>query len=162
MFCYYDEILNNRDLFNNERARNIHNTDAYFYNCAGYALGTFSWYCPYDDYDIFSLLCDFDALAGAAKLTVATKLTVSHMLKDFEGRLRVISSLKELRKDEYAIAYRVSSDGDFHFMKKARTRWHHKRGNTPTILTESEDNVLNSIWCDRYDGPIVLMAMRRK
>ena len=84
------------------------------------------------------------------------------MLKDFEGRLRVISSLKELEKNEYAIAYRVSSDGDFHFMRKARTRWHHKRGSTPTILTESEDNVFNSIWCDRYDGPIVLMAMRRK
>ena len=156
MFCCYDEILNNRDLFNNERARNIHNTNTRFYNCAGYALGTFSWYCPYDDYDPFSLLCDSD------ELEEITEQTVSHMLKDFEGKLRVISSLKELKKNEYAIAYRVSSDGDFHFMKKARTRWHHKRGSMPTILTESEDNVFNSIWCDRYDGPIVLMAMRRK
>ena len=156
MFCYYDEILNNRDLFNNERARNIHNTDTYFYNCAGYALGTFSWYCPYDDDLSFVLSCNSGAFEEI------TKQTVSHMLKDFKGKLRVISSLEELREDEYAIAYRVSSDGDFHFMKKARTRWHHKRGNTPTILTESEDNVLNSIWCDRYDGPIVLMAMRRK
>ena len=69
---------------------------------------------------------------------------------------------KEIEKNEYAIAYRISSDGDFHFMKKARTRWHHKRGSMSTILTESEDNVLNSIWCDRYDGPIVLMAMRRE
>ena len=156
MFCYYDEILNNRDLFNNERARNIHNTDTHLYNCAGYALGTFSWYQPYDDYDLFSLLCDSD------ELEEITKLTVFYMLKDFGDKLRVISSLEELRKDEYAIAYRVSSDGDFHFMRKARTRWHHKRGSTPTILTESEDNVFNSIWCDRYDGPIVLMAMRRK
>ena len=155
MFCCYDEILNNRDLFNNERARNIHNTNTRFYNCAGYALGTFSWYCPYDNFDPFSLLCDSNKLE-------ITKLTVSHMLKDFEGKLRVISSLEELKKDEYAIAYRVSSDGDFHFMKKARTRWHHKRGSMSTIFTESEDNVLNSIWCDRYDGPIVLMAMRRK
>ena len=156
MFCYYDEILNNTDLFNNERARNIHNTDTYLYNCAGYALGTFSWYQPYDDDLLFALFCDSD------ELEEITKLTVSHMLKDFEGKLRVISSLEELRKDEYAIAYRVSSDGDFHFMKKARTKWHHKRGSMSTILTESEDNVLNSIWCDRYDGPIVLMAMRRK
>ena len=157
MFRCYNEILNNRDLFNNERARNIHNTNTRFYNCAGYALGTFSWYCPYDDdYTLFSLFCDSDALEEI------TKLTVSYMLKDFGGKLRVIPSLEELRKDEYAIAYRISSDGDFHFMKKARTRWHHKRGSTPTILTESEDNVFNSIWCDRYDGPIVLMAMRRK
>lgn len=156
MFCYYDEILNNRDLFNNERARNIHNTDTHLYNSAGYALGTFSWYCPYDDDFLLTLFCDFDAPEEI------TKQTVSYMLKDFGGKLRVISSLEELRKDEYAIAYRVSSDGDFHFMRKAGTRWHHKRGSTPTILTESEDNVLNSIWCDRYDGPIVLMAMRRK
>ena len=156
MFCNYSELLNNSDLFNVQRKRNIHNTDTHLYNCAGYALGTFSWYQPYDDYDIFSLLCDSD------ELEEITKQTVFHMLKDFEGRLRIISSLKELEKNEYAIAYRVSSDGDFHFMKKARTRWHHKRGSTPTILTESEDNVLNSIWCDRYDGPIVLMAMRRK
>lgn len=156
MFCCYDEILNNRDLFNNECARNIHNTNTRFYNCAGYALGTFSWYQPYDDDLLFTLFCDSDALEEI------TKQTVSYMLKDFGGKLRVISSLEELRKDEYAIAYRVSSDGDFHFMRKARTRWHHKRGSTPTILTESEDNVFNSIWCDRYDGPIVLMAMRRK
>ena len=156
MFCCYDEILNNRDLFNNERARNIHNTDTRFYNCAGYALGTFSWYHPYDDYDIFSLLCDSD------ELEEITKQTVSHMLKDFEGKLRVISSLEDLKKDEYAIAQRVSSDGDFHFMKKARTRWHHKRGSMSTIFTESENNVLNSTWCDRYDGPIVVLVMLRK
>ena len=156
MFYNYDELLNNSDLFNFQHKRNIGNTEKCFYNCAGYALGTFSWYCPYDNYDLFSLLCDSNALE------VITKLTVSHMLKDFECKLRVISSLEELREDEYAIAYRVSSDGDFHFMKKARTRWHHKRGSTPTILTESEDNVLNSIWCNRYDGPIVLMAMRRE
>ena len=130
MFCCYDESLNNRDLFNNECARNTHHTDSYFYHRGGYACGTFSWYQPYDDYDICSTLCDSD------ELEEITKQTVSHMLKDFEGKLRVISSLEELRKDEYAIAYRVSSDGDFHFMKKARTRWHHKQGNTPTILTE--------------------------
>ena len=71
MFCCYEEILNNRDLFNNERARNIHNTDTYFYNCAGYALGTFSWYQPYDDYDIFSLLCDSDAVEEITKQRVS-------------------------------------------------------------------------------------------
>ena len=156
MFCRYEEILNSKDLFNNERVRNIHNTDAYSYNCAGYALGTFSWYYPFDKDMYDSLFSDSNTLESI------TQQTVSYMLKDFEGRLRLISSLKELKKNEYAIAYRVSSDGDFHFMRKARTRWHHKKGSVSTIFTESEDNVLNSIWCDRYDGPIVLMAMRRK
>lgn len=157
MFCNYSELLNNSDLFNVQRKRDISNTEKRLYNCAGYALETFSWYQPYDNLDVHdSLFSDSNTLESI------TQQTVSCMLKDFEGRLRVISSLKELEKNEYAIAYRVSSDGDFHFMKKARTRWHHKRGSMPTILIESEDNVLNSIWCDRYDGPIVLMAMRRK
>ena len=156
MFYFYEEILNNRDLFNNERARNIHNTNTRFYNYAGYALGTFSWYCPYDDYDIFSLLCDSD------ELEEITKQTVSYMLKDFKGHLRLIRSVDEVQENEYAIAYRVSSDGDFHFMKKMANGWHHKRGGTAHIYIETEDYVLNEIWCDRYDGPIALMAMRRK
>lgn len=159
MFCNYSELLNNSDLFNVQRKRNISNTERYLYNCAGYALGTFSWYCPNEE-DLG--YWGHEENLSDVEMFAKTFETVNFMLKDFKGKLRVISSLEELRKDEYAIAYRVSSDGDFHFMKKARTRWHHKRGNTPTILTESEDNVFNSIWCDRYDGPIVLMAMRRK
>ena len=32
------------DLFNRNGERNAFNTDQWYYNCGGYALGTFSWY----------------------------------------------------------------------------------------------------------------------
>ena len=35
------------DPFNFLRNRNVRNTEKRTYNCGGYALGTFSWYCPH-------------------------------------------------------------------------------------------------------------------
>ena len=159
MFYNYSELLNNSDLFNVQRKRNIKNTCKALYNCAGYALGTFSWYCPNeeDDDDYWGL----DDLSDA-EMAYKTFETVEFMLKDFKGRLRLIGSVDEVQENEYAIAYRISSDGDFHFMKKMRNDWYHKRGNTDRIYVESEDYVLKEVWCGRYDGPIVLMAMRRE
>ena len=159
MFCYCDEILNNRDLFNNERARNIHNTDTHLYNCAGYALETFSWYCPNEEDRGY---WGHEKKLSDAEMFAKTFETVKFMLKDLKGHLRLIRSVDEVQENEYAIAYRVSSDGDFHFMKKMANGWHHKRGGTTHIYIETEDYVLNEIWCDRYDGPIALMAMRRE
>lgn len=159
MFCNYQKLLNNSDLFNIQRKRNINNTEKHLYNCAGYALGTFSWYCPNEeDWEYWGTLDDWDDMTMLMK----TGETVQFMLKDFAGRLRLIGSVEEVNDNEYAIAYRLSRDGDFHFMKKMANGWHHKRGNTDRIYVESEDYVLKKIWCDRYDGPIVLMAMRRK
>ena len=34
---------------NSNHLRNINNTDKFDYNCGGYALGTFSWYTPFDE-----------------------------------------------------------------------------------------------------------------
>ena len=159
MFCNYSELLNNSDLFNVQRKRNIGNTKRHLYNCAGYALETFSWYCPNeeDDDDYWGL----DDLSDA-EMFAKTFETVKFMLKDFKGHLRLIGSIDEVQENEYAIAYRVSSDGDFHFMKKMKNGWHHKRGGSSHIYIETEDYVLNGIWCNRYDGPIALMAMRRE
>lgn len=160
MFYNYRELLNNSDLFNVQRKRNIDNTEKRLYNCAGYALGTFSWYCPNekDDGNYWGFMDDW----SDAEMFAKTFETVQFMLKDFKGHLRLIGSVDEVQENEYAIAYRVSSDGDFHFMKKMANGWHHKRGNTSHIYIETEDYVLNEIWCDRYDGPIALMAMRRE
>lgn len=159
MFCNYSKLLNNSDLFNFQHKRNISNTERHLYNCAGYALGTFSWYCPNEeDWEYWGSLDDWDDMTMLMK----TSETVQFMLKDFAGRLRLIGSVEEVNDNEYAIAYRLSRDGDFHFMKKMANGWHHKRGNTDRIYVESEDYVLREIWCDRYNGPIVLMAMRRE
>lgn len=159
MFCNYSKLLNNSDLFNVQRKRNIGNTERHLYNCAGYALETFSWYCPNEeDWGYWG----YDEDLSDAEMFAKTFETVQFMLKDFKGRLRLIGSVDEVQENEYAIAYRVSSDSDFHFMKKMKNGWHHKRGGSAHICVESEDYVLNEIWCDRYDGPIALMAMRRE
>ena len=39
------------DPFNKNNKRNVRNTERNTYNCGGYALGTFSWYCPHDEND---------------------------------------------------------------------------------------------------------------
>lgn len=159
MFCNYSKLLNNSDLFNVQRKRNINNTERHLYNCAGYALETFSWYCPNEeDWEYWG----YEGDLSSARMFAKTFETVQFMLKDFKGRLRLIGSVDEVQENEYAIAYRISSDDDFHFMKKMANGWHHKRGNSPSIYIESEDYVLNEIWCDRYNGPIALMAMRRE
>ena len=159
MFYNYQELLNNSDLFNFQHKRNISNTEKHLYNCAGYALETFSWYCPNEeDWEYWG----HDEDLSDAEMFAKTFETVKFMLKDFKGRLRLIGSVDEVQENEYAIAYRISSDDDFHFMKKMKNGWHHKRGRTDRIYVESEDYVLNEIWCDRYNGPIVLMAMRRE
>ena len=159
MFCNYSKLLNNSDLFNVQRKRNINNTKRHLYNCAGYALETFSWYCPNEeDWGYWG----YDEDLSDAEMFAKTFETVQFMLKDFKGHLRLIGSVDEVQENEYAIAYRVSSDGDFHFMKKMVNGWHHKRGGSAHIYIETEDYVLNEIWCNRYDGPIVLMAMRRE
>ena len=160
MFYNYSELLNNSDLFNVQHKRNIGNTKRYLYNCAGYALETFSWYCPNEkDDDKYWGFWDY---LSDAEMLVKTFETAQFMLRDFKERLRLIGSVSEVQENEYAIAYRLSRDGDFHFMKKMANGWHHKRGNTDRIYVESEDYVLKEVWCDRYNGPIVLMAMRRE
>lgn len=159
MFYNYQELLNNSDLFNVQRKRNIGNTKRHLYNCAGYALETFSWYCPNEEgWEYWG----YEENLSDAEMFAKTFETVEFMLKDFKGRLRLIGSVDEVRENEYAIAYRISSDDDFHFMKKMRNGWHHKRGGSAHIYIETEDYVLNEIWCNRYDGPIALMAMRRE
>lgn len=41
--------VNNTDLLNHYCRRKQNNTNRHEYNCGGFALGTFSWYCPYDE-----------------------------------------------------------------------------------------------------------------
>src|SRR5574344_1133165 len=108
MFCNYSELLNNSDLFNIQRKRNISNTERYLYNCAGYALETFSWYCPNEeDWEYWG----YEENLSDAEMFAKTFETVKFMLKDWKGHLRLIGSVDEVRENEYAIAYRVSSDG---------------------------------------------------
>lgn len=111
-------IINGEDTLNLQRRRNYRNTEKYEYNCGGYALENYAWYLPYSedqrwDMSIYESSEDSDDLA--------IKM-VSHMLKDYKGRMRKINDVKELRQGEYAIAFRASKwHGDFHYAKLGKT-----------------------------------------
>ena len=159
MVCYpwFCRTYHWDDELNHKRLRNIKNTSKGDYNCGGYALGTFSWYQPvFEDSDFeFGFDCEEEAVAKTSECVYV-------MLREFRLRnIREIASIGELRKNEYAFAFRLSSDGDFHYIKRySNGHWYHKRGNSPIIKQISSYEVFHSVWCDRYDGPIVLMAVK--
>jgi hypothetical protein len=160
MVCYpwFGTIDYLEDELNWNRYRNVKNTKKINYNCGGYALGTFSWYLPIFDYDDDDTTYDFDDWDEAEEKTWRC---VQVMKIEFRRRgLRVIESVAELVENEYAIAFRLSSDGDFHFLRRySNGSWYHKRGNAPYIERISATEVFSDMWVNRYDGPIVLLAV---
>lgn len=141
------------DDWNLKNKRNISNTEKGSYNCGGYALGLFNWFCPWEEED-----------DGNIELGDDTDLEkmVNYMLQYLP--LRLINSTKELKRSEYAVAFRVGNF-DFHYMKRgANGVWYSKVGNLYYIDTFKEEVVLNKkeSWYGRYDGKIVLMAMKKR
>lgn len=145
------------DPYNISGLRNKNNTPAREFNCGGFALGTFSWYCPHSPDDD----CQYNyAFKTKEQAIVKTFKVVEYMLNDIPN-LRIIGSLYDLRPNEYAIAFRISTDDDFHFVKRlANGRWTHKRGGNP-IRYMSKEEVFSDCWFDVYSGPLVLLAMGR-
>jgi hypothetical protein len=144
------------DPLNLNNTRSIHNTDKYEYNCGGYALGTFSWYCPRAKGE--QVRYSFRNIKQAYEITLHA---VAHMVYEFEGKIRMIRKMEDLRINERVVAFRISSDGDFHYIKKTKCGWYHKMGASDYIRRMSEYDVFNTKWCDRYDGPIVLLAIKK-
>lgn len=145
------------DGLNIENHRNINNSPKRGYNCAGYALNTFSWYCPNpEDYFPWG-----DWFRDDHEVESIHYMAVQVMLHDFAHRhIREITDVAELRENEYAFAFRVSSDGDFHYIKRAKNGiWYHKMGDQPDINRMSRKEVFSARWCYRYDGPITLFAI---
>lgn len=142
------------DPFNKSRERTIRNTPKTTYNCAGYALECFNWYEPAEESRPWESPFSFSNEKEARE---KTSKAVEIMLKDFSG-LRVVESLKEVRRDEYAILFRLSSDGDFHYLKRcANNRWFHKRGSCKEIERMKKEDIFKK-WNGRYNGPIVIFA----
>ena len=147
------------DPLNIAHKRSFENSNRRHYNCAGYALGTYSWYIPcpsganWDDWFGF-----YDEEEAENK----TWACVRQMLEDIPY-LRVLRSVQDVDPTEDLIAFRLASDGDFHFLKKSPgSCWHHKMGNLTTIDTMEEDEVFSEEWCGRYDGPIIFLGKLRE
>ena len=155
MFC-----MNPTDPYNKFQSRNVKNTPKGDYNCGGYALGTFSWYCTYPSDMSFTMN---DGWCEEAEAWEKTMYMVRNMIADFCGKVRMLYHQSQLERNEYLVAFRISSDGDFHYIKKmGNGHWYHKRGACHWIEQMTEEEVFETNWCwDRYDGPIVLLAVKK-
>ena len=136
----------NDDPFNMAKERNIRNTDREEYNCGGYALGCYSWYCPFAHQ-----VRDFEK-------------NVNQILKDFSNA-RLIDDIQDLMPNEYMVAFRLSPD-DFHFMKRSKNGvWREKRGSQSEIRIVPKSVVFGEVWSPhRYDngyrGKIAFFAVK--
>ena len=155
----------NLDFFNENRIRNVRNTYVRTYNCGGYALNTFSWYCPHAQNSgrKYRSTTEYG-------MQITTDNAVNFMLKEFKD-LRVITDLKELQSNEYAIAFRIGGVGgeqDFHFMKRGKNgKWYHKPGGADIQFIEKEKVFANewvsTTWWGQthpYRGKLVLFAKK--
>lgn len=147
MFATYET----NDPFNLNNTRNALNTETRDYNCAGFALGTFSWYCP-------------DEEEHNERWTLRRRIrkyranAIQKMLDEFPN-LRLIKKVDECANNEYVIAFRLA-DNDFHYIKRGLDNvWYHKRG-ICSIERISQEEVFGKTWYDRYKGKITLFAMR--
>lgn len=152
------------EFLNENHKRNVKNTFYRIYNCGGYALNTFTWYCPL----IGRGVRKYNPTTEKAMHTITDNI-VNFMLKEFND-LRVITDLKELQPNEYAIAFRIGGVGgedDFHFMKRGKNgKWYHKPGGLDIQFIEKEkvfaDKWVSQTWAETivYCGKLVLFAKK--
>lgn len=156
-----------RDPYNHSNSRNIKNTSKSVYNCGGYALNLFAWYCPWgldvreDETPLARAYWGWEAY-GLDEMFAPTFKCVQNMLAEIPT-LRLLTGINDdIRPDEYMLAFRISYDGDFHFMKRADNGiWYHKQGGSEYIRKATTQEVLD-VWCGRYDGPLVFFANTKK
>ena len=157
-----------RDPYNSSNSRNIKNTPKAVYNCGGYALNLFAWYCPWGE-DVSEIETPLaraywaDDYFDDNEMFAPTMRCVQNMLAEIPT-LRLLTGINDdIRPDEYMLAFRISYDGDFHFVKRGNNGvWHHKRGSRDEIETMTILELLDESWLGRYDGPLVFFANTKK
>lgn len=162
------------DYLNSRGRRNSNNTSIYDYNCGGYALNTFSWFYPSSesdwekrDYFFRRELKEFSIEEVYHKYVLRDTY---NMIKKFNGKLRRINSIDDIRPGERVIAYRMcynelDGETDFHFIFRdyGDKKWHHKMGDKEIQRNKFDTNyVLGPVWDSgyyNYDSEIILMAL---
>ena len=163
-----------KDPYNSLHERNEYNTDDFDYNCAGFALRTYSWYCPNHE-SLRLMFEDYINETGYTTYEILDRVTyilVQTMLEDFKGRLRVVMDESEVFPDEELIAFRVAAnyddemeydpdyaDFDFHYQVLRHGRWQEKNGDGPVHFCPSplDSEAWDAGWII-YNGPQILLA----
>ena len=182
-----EKVLSEReDFFNANGTRNANNTDEDDYNCAGYALNTFSWYIPYkydvdeEEFDIECMLMDEMSKEEIYEVKLAEY--INRMLKDFSN-LRVLTSPTDVKSNERLIYFRIfyellseksfeSDNGskisideqihtDFHYRYFENGKWWEKCGGSE--LREVPIEEMKGPWIcgsNIYDSRTVYLALK--
>ena len=161
-----ESIVN--DPYNQNNTRNLRNVDKAYYNCGGYALNLFAWYCPWGldvDETETPLARAYwgDEFFNDDEMFAPTMRCVQNMLAEIPT-LRLLTGINDdIRPNEYMLAFRISYDGDFHFVKRACNGvWYHKQGGSQKIGVMTALEIIDDSWCDRYNGPLVFFANTKK
>lgn len=149
------------DPLNVRGLRNIANTSKRYYNCGGYALGTFSWYWPGRTEEEHDEIMKY---AEAEDWDNALKLAAEAIVNELPGWSVVPFGLVMERvysPDEYEIVAMRFCDWDYHFWKLGRNwNWYDKMGNAGWIDRHAFNDVRYT-WCHRYNSPIVCFIRTR-
>lgn len=133
-----------------------------FYNCGGYALGCYTWVLPIKDWDL-DPFGELDEEYNFDEMEEITAFCVDVLLNEIE-ELRPLEDIDSpLEEEEVLIAFRISSDGDFHFLRSENKGkdWTHKRGSSPRIESFEKDLIFTN-WFGRYNGPIRFFALKEE
>lgn len=155
------------DEYNVNRTRNKKNVERWQYNCGGYALETFNWFCPYGTEEEGEELVDccewedeeYDFNERAEKL-------VDWMLENVPDLRRVDGPDAHTNSDEVLLGFKTGwgcGDGDFHYIKRSpRGLWFHKPGGS-YARRMSKREALSQTWCDgRYESDTIWMVRKIK
>lgn len=151
---YYQRTLKNYSTIAKETDNKIEKD--LWYNCGGFAVGTFHWLAIDEFMDAEDELIDVvtnyreyeddineeDFLRIKEDLQFQIEDTaqrcVDELLENYDY-IRLIKSYEELEEKEYAFVFRTAAD-DFHFMRRfSNGQWAHKRGSFEVEEVEEED-----------------------
>ena len=159
MNSYFAPVLG--DPFNTLGLRNVSNTTKRYYNCGGYALGTFSWYWPGRTESEHDEIMEY---AEAEDWDNALELATEAIINELSGWSVVPFNLVMERKyspKEYEVVAMRICDCDFHFWKLGRNwNWYDKMGSAGWIDRHAFEDV-RRVWCRRYNSPIVCFIRTR-
>ena len=149
------------DPFNTLGLRNVSNTVKRYYNCGGYAFGTFSWYWPGRTEEERDEIMEY---AKAEDWDNALELAAEAIVGELPGwtivPIGLVMERKYSPKDYEVVALRFC-DCDFHFWKLGRNwNWYDKMGSAGGINRHAFGDIRYT-WCHRYNSPIVCFVKAR-
>lgn len=149
------------DPFNTLGLRNVSNTVKSYYNCGGYAFGTFSWYWPGRTEEEYDEIMEY---AEAEDWDNALELAAEAIVGELPGwtivPIGLVMERKYSPKDYEVVALRFCNC-DFHFWKLGRNwNWYDKMGSAGWINRHAFGDIRYT-WCHRYNSPIVCFVKAR-